>query len=88
MAVGDRIVLGEGYAVGQGFLTPSGPFWTMVGLSGSRESITCVPLDCDGLEPQVTAGPGAPSVRPDRRRKYRLVLEVLEEAVARRNSGS
>lgn len=68
-----RIVLGEGYGVGKGMIE-DGFKW--VGLSchpGSAMPVTLRHNDFDRIVNGVVKNPG-------RRRRFRLVLEVIEEA--------
>lgn len=71
-----RYVLGEGYLFG---FAGSGPA-LLVGLSSSADDADCcpVPLACPPIHQTVAAGDTVE--RPQDRRRFRLVLEVVEES--------
>ena len=78
MTLDKRYVLGEGYGLGKGILSDTehkGAF-AWVGLTAEPGGTTVIPL----VFPNTSRIVGGKIDNPSARRKFRLVLEVIEEA--------
>lgn len=74
----ERYVLGEGFGLGKGILNdgPNKGAFAWIGLTADRDGVVACPLRF----PNTRAVVGCKCAEPRTRRKFRLVLEVIEEA--------
>ena len=74
----ERYVLGEGYGIGKGILSdgPNKGSFAWVGLTTEPGGSVACPLTFPNTSPVS----GGVIQRPETRRKFRLVLEVIAEA--------